>query len=290
MSPPLARLLRTLTIGFLVVPAAGSFLSAQSPDSIPRDLVLGLVGAGNLPGRDPLRVGTIPNYVPSDLIPPGALILGSLSLPGRTTIVLHFPPGSSDPGVLVREHLSSLGWTAPERFTPNYRPRGFVTSISSSVSSPALCRNGAQILLTSGRREAGTGTATVNWMPAGNMGLCNAPLRAAGRFEDSPVPPLLPPEGMGQETAGTSGSSNGLIFSARLLGTMTPDSVRQHYAEQLLTAGWTAGPAMGTAAASLQTFTHEGVDGSPGPWHALFTAAALGREGALDLLLQVRRP
>ncbi len=277
-------------MAFILGSVTISSSSAQSPDSIPRDLVLGLVGAGNFPGRDPLRVGTIPNYVPGDVIPPGALILGSLSLPVRTTIVLQFPPTVSDPDVVVREYLASTGWAAPERFTPNYRPRGFVTSVSSSLSFPALCRNGDQILLTPGNRGSVARTVTVNWAPEGNVGLCKPALEMGGRFEDSPVPALLPPEGMGQETGGSSGSSNGLTYSARLTGTMAPDSLRQHYADQLLAAGWTAGPAMGTAVASLQTFRHEGVDDAPGPWHALLTAAVLGRETTLDVLLQVRRP
>ncbi len=266
--------------------------SAQSPDSIPRDLVLGLVGAGNFPGRDPLRVGTIPNYVPDELIPPGALILGSLSLPGRTTIVLRIPPTASDPEGLVRGHLRSTGWTTPERSTPNFRLRGFVTSsLSLSPSSPALCRNGAQIiLLGGGRSETEGATVTMHWTPEGSMGLCNLPPspRGGARFDDAPVPALFPPEGMGMEMGGSSSTSNGTTFSARLTGNIPPDSVRQHYAAQLIASGWTPDPATGTPSTALQTFTHDGGNGSTGPWHALLAVVTFGRGTTLDALLLVR--
>jgi len=105
-------------------------------DSLPRELVVALMGGGMGPDARP---DVIPNVADSSLpaaLFAGATVLGHAAYPRSRTTVAYFPFGSTATTDTIRARLLRFGWREPPRAAVT--ERGFVGSYGSMFQN-VLC-------------------------------------------------------------------------------------------------------------------------------------------------------
>lgn len=250
----IARFARAIVLtGFpLAVVGAGSSAQPPSsrtpqPDPIPRDLVLALIsyGAGTAGGAD-LRVGTVPNDIPPEFVPPGAEVLGSMTQFDNVIIVLGVREAPDSAIGTMESHLLGAGWSRPPAHAPRQIPRGFVAvDLTGGMGGNPnyICRGDEMVNLTSMYRSSGGSILKLSFNRGARFSACRqreeTPYRSP--YDDAPIPTLRAPAGA-MTTGGSGMSSSGsnqFALSTQLSTRLKPGEVVAHYDTQMRAAGWT---------------------------------------------------
>ena len=144
-----------LTFVFLVVAAPA--IGAQSRDSIPRELVLALLGVQSRMAGAELLVGKAPASLPAEVLSPDVRVLGGFEGDQQSTTVLVVPARSDEARRQLRERLEKAGWKRPpESARPQQPSRGFVDHRGRGASRHAIAgilRHGGGLALRRQRRD-----------------------------------------------------------------------------------------------------------------------------------------
>lgn len=265
---------RTRTEIPVVVRPSGRAGVRASVDSVPRDLVVALLGSGVRPVS--LRVGAPAEGLPDGLFRDGR-VLGSANVGNTATTVVVMPLSVRVVLDTIDARLAAAGWTPP-RPPPGLRgARGFVPAQTTlgGYGPGQACRNGEHISSLI-RAQSPNETLVVlsrqrNLSPYGPC----ADSVAAPRnpMEDVPVPLLSGPADAELQSQGTSGGSDSWESRARLLGGAPSPRMLEHFAAQLQRQGWTVTDSATSRDLATQIFRHVGSDGKQ--WLGVLTILTL---------------
>ena len=218
--------------------------AAQRPrsDSLPRELVIALLG-GSLGGsRVDVQAGMADDSLPADVFR-DALVLGFADYRFVRTTVANFPYSPQATIDTIKARFIAAGWTATAEEPDTVR--GFVTAYG-GTRPLALCRGRAVVVPTVVVRTINRTTAVIS--SQGSQGVdfyCGRGAeRRAGRMNgaaDTPLPPLPPPVGMVMRSSGTGGSPSPerpMTMEASLEGALPLGELIAHYAGLFTKAGW----------------------------------------------------
>ena len=244
MYPPFTRVVLTLALVPTLTLAQRPSSVTESQDAIPRELALALLSFG--PGVAPnnLVVGKAPEDVPPELLPPGAEIIGSLTLFEQKIIVLGVKESPDSSIGSMQARLVDAGWKEPPP-APDMNRAGFVPADAFASAGPrpnVVCRDNEVVTLTATYRRTGGSVLKVSYSKGQRYNACNVrrePYRSP--YEGAPVPTLRAPAGSMSQGNGMGSSSEGdLQLTTKLATRLKPAEVVAHYDKQLIAAGWTS--------------------------------------------------
>ncbi len=275
-----------LTFVFLVVAAPA--IGAQSRDSIPRELVLALLGVQSRMAGAELLVGKAPASLPAEVLSPDVRVLGGFEGDQQSTTVLVVPARSDEARRQLRERLEKAGWKRPPESARPQRPtRGFVDHRFSDDTPDGWCRGEQSVMTSSAPRAPGSVTMTVYHMRSGMGGMCAAQGRYGTSVDELPIPVLESPDGFVTEGNGYGGGGPEWSLRATLRGRgSTVDAILRHYTAQLVGAKWSAGDRSAVASAGLQLLRL--ADGEA-KWTGVFGVVSRDEEGGYDVFLNLRK-
>ena len=261
------RACRSAALAFaLSVPLVADAQAARDSVTLPRELLLALLGNANARDRAVLTVGDVPPDFPPALVTArGATVLGGIThgvsgassdvRRGTAMLVLDLPPDSA--AAIVAGSLERAGWRRPAP-PPSMRERGGFVPSTMPIRMTTLCRGESVVTLAPSVRQAG-GSYVRATLGTSRLSLCDPEVAARTSApmyaDDFPIPALTPPPGVRTVGGGNSqsSSSSGLsggderveerTVSTLLATALSPDSVVAHYVAQLAAAGWTVGAA-----------------------------------------------
>jgi hypothetical protein len=281
---------RVLVAAFGLAVFSAPLLAQQRPrsDSLPRELVIALLG-GSLGGRSvEVHAGLADDSLPTDLFR-DALLLGFADYRASRTTVAYFPYAPQATIDTIKARLVAAGWTAPP-VDPD-TVRGFVTAYG-GPRPQVICRGRSVIVPTVMVRTINRTLAVISRQ--GSQGAdfyCGANPRS--RMErmspaaDTPLPALTPPAGMQSRSAGTSGSlsrERGMSMSTSLVGSVPLRDIMSHYAELFTRAGWRKVEEQLASSIGVVTFEIT-VKGES--WHCAFVVS-IPADDATDVHLMLR--
>jgi hypothetical protein len=211
-------------------------------DSLPRELVIALLG-GSLGGRNvEVRAGMADDSLPADLFR-DALLLGFADYRVSSTTVAYFPYAPQATIDTIKARLSAAGWTVPPQ--PQDTTRGFVQAFGGSVPQ-VICRESSVVVPTVMIRTLNRTLAVISRQREGGMGsFCS---RDPGRMygyrnpaQDTPLPSLPEPPGMQSRGSGSSGvpdRESGMTMETSLIGAADAQVILAHYEAQFTASGW----------------------------------------------------
>ena len=282
-----------LTLAFVPSVALAQRPAAQSDsqEPVPRELAIALMsfGAGMSPSN--LLVGKAPDDIPPELVPPGAAILGSVTLFEQRIIVLGVkePPDSAISAMQAK--LLAGGWKEPPR-PPSMNRGGFVgaDAFSSMGAQPdVVCRDDEVVVLSATYRRAGGSILKLAYSKGQRYNSCTIRQDAyRSPYDDAPVPTLRAPAGSISKGNGMGGGSNGEVQLTTKLGTtLKPAEVVAHYDKQMIAAGWTS-RSEGTADI-IAVHTYRKTDDKGRPWTATLFAQTIPDGLDTDVSLRLYR-
>ncbi|HSA56679.1 MAG TPA: hypothetical protein VLE53_13300 [Gemmatimonadaceae bacterium] len=278
---------RTRTEIPVVVRPARAVRASAPVDSVPRDLVVALLGGGIRPVN--LRVGAAANGLPEAIFR-DSRVLGSAHVGNTATTAAVMPFSSRVVLDTIDARLAADGWRPPRPPAPM---RGFVPAQTSfgGYGPGQACRNG-EYLSTLIRARAPNETLVVvsQRRMAGTFGLCADSGAADPRrsmMDDFPVPLLLGPSDGELESRGSSGGGDYMDVRALLRGSAPLLETLQHFGEQLRRQGWTATDSSTTRDLGVQTFRHAAADGRR--WLGLLMVVAVGDAGPRQVSFRLIR-
>jgi hypothetical protein len=270
---------------------------ARETVTLPRELLLALLGNANPRDSATLEVGRVPAAFPSQLAPAGVTMLGGVSYPARgasaggrrgtALLVLAEPPARA--AATVAAALEGAGWRQPQ-LPPVMRERGGFVPPTPVARFTTLCRDDVAISLVPSERQAGGSFVRATLMPV-RQTQCDpdAAARTSPYFEELPFPALVAPPGV-TSTSVSSGSGGGgdrREAFTRMQVDMTPEALVAHYAEQLARAGWTLGtPQQADGVAMRPTSTR---DAQGRTWQGVLVVQRLGDGHDRDVTLRMVR-
>lgn len=284
---------RALAVLLLGLPTIGG--QAQEPrrlaqsDSVPLELVTGLVGAGGLGGGEPqILVGSLPGWIENHLyLPPSARVVGAAFL-GTTVVGIVHVPDAPDAAIAdYKRELPKLGWKTPPP-APSYGGGFRPAPAGESPTRLTLCGD-QQTLTATATRHRGTITEVViRVVGGGNYSVCNPPQMPTG-MSRVPLPILYNPANpsdarvVGACSSGWGGGTSGTNTTLR--STMQPEVLLDHYGRQLQDSGWHATSERPTIFGRSWTRT----DSTGAPFEVQLTlTTAPGDSTCRDLSMQVR--
>lgn len=284
---------RTLALAVLLLTFAALEAGAQQRDeTVPRELVMTLLGLSESSSGPQLLVGRLPAGFPAALAPAGARVVGSLAHRREQSAVFALPQPCPEAAAAYARTVEAAGWTRPPSFGMMMERRGFLPAgMGASPGPPALfCQGGRLLTFSTFPREGGGSHLKVEVQPAHAHSSCNP--EVARRFEgpriEFPVPALYAPEGAELREMGMGTVSDDYQELQARLGTpMAPAELVAHYAAQLRQAGWTAGGTSAGEGVAVQTFARR--DASGQGWHAVLAAVAVPGSDRRDLSLRITR-
>ena len=212
-------------------------------DSLPRELVMALLG-GSLGSRQvDVHAGLADDSLPADLFR-DAMLLGFADYRVTRTTVAYFPYAPQATIDTIKSRLVAAGWTAAQEEPDTVR--GFVTAYGGSRPQ-AICRGRSAIVPTVSVRTLNRTLAVISRQSTPGVDyLCGrGPSRRTGMgfnpAADSPLPTLTPPAGMRSGGAGSSGSpdrDNAMTMSTELVGSVPFRDIVAHYANLFVQSGW----------------------------------------------------
>lgn len=239
--------MRASAIMLVCASAAVTELAAQqqTPDAIPRDLVVALIDRYGPSSRPvDIVVGRLPGSFPNDALPrEDVRILGGIEGHGGATVVADVAEQAESASARVAAHLERAGWRRAEEL--ERMGGGFVES---RIQRPTvLCRANAVLAYTVRERPGTTGSrlhVTVSH-PDGYSPCTPDPDRGGrSRFGIPSLPMLEAPSGvriLGSGSGGGAGAGS-REANARLETSQSAAAVGEHYAGLLRRAGWTISP------------------------------------------------
>ena len=279
-----------LTTIWLAMAAAVPVAAQDRPrsDSLPRDLVIALLG-GSLGGRQiDIRPGLADDSLPPALFR-DALLLGFADYRVTTTTVAYFPYAPQATIDTITARLVTAGWTAaPVDTTPE---RGFVTAYGGNMPQ-AICRGRAIVVPTVAVRTLNRTLAIISRQGSdGASFLCGGESRRMSRMNsmsDTPLPALTPPAGMTTQGGGGSGVASrdrAMTMTTSLSGSVPLPSIHTHYADLFTKAGWKKVEERTGDTVGVVTF--EIVSGGES-WHCALVTSIPAIDAA-DVFLTLRR-
>ena len=294
MHPTISRSLAVIMLS--VTPAiAEAQTAAKAPDAqgpIPRELVLALLDLGPFTRAADIRVGKAPDYVPSELLPPGFEILGSTIQNESSVIVLATRDQPDSALSRYEAHLLSAGWTKPR--APQGPPvRGFVSADAgqSTYDQPnTACRGEEFVAYNATYRRNGGSLMKVTYSRTDRSSMCEARQDVTtyrSPYDAAPVPVLRAP--FGAVTTDDNGMNafgdNSFLLSTRLGTRLTPGELVDHYDKQMREQGWTS-----LENASLKFLagrTYRTKDDEGRPWTATLVSIATPDSSQQDVTLRL---
>jgi hypothetical protein len=283
------RHLLVLTLAFVLSAPPANAQQRPRSDSLPRDLVIALLG-GSLGSRSiDVQAGMADDSLPADLFR-DALILGVADYRVTRTSVAYFPYDPKTTIDTIKARLVAKGWTvAPHEADST---RGFVTAYGGSRPL-AICRDRIAIVPTVMMRSLNRTLAVISRQ--GSQGvefLCGRSpdmdrLRRMRGAEDTPLPSLTPPVGMDSRGGGTSGIASqerAMSMSTSLNGLLPMKQILAHYSELFIKAGWKKVEEQ--AATSIGVMTFE-ITSKGETWHCAFIVSMPANDAA-DVQLMLR--
>ena len=284
----------------LAIPLTAGAQAARDSVTLPRELLLALLGNANARDRAVLTVGDVPPDFPTALVSArGTTMLGGVThgvwgassdvRRGTAILVLDLPPDSA--AALVAGSLERDGWRRPET-PPAMRERGgFVPSIM-PMRPTTLCRGESVVTLAPSVRQAG-GTYVRAALGSSRQSLCDPEITArmsvTSFVDDFPIPALVAPAGA-RTLNGGGGSSSGMderTVATRLDTGLGADSLAAHYAAQLVKAGWTSGVTARATGHATQLLAHRDAQGRE--WMGVLAVTAITGTTQRDVSLRVLR-
>jgi hypothetical protein len=286
---------RTLfsVLGFVVATAPAAAQQRPRSDSLPRELVIALLG-GSLGSRQvDVHAGMADDSLPPDLFR-DALILGYADYRVTRTTVAYFPYDPKLTIDTIKTRLTAAGWTvAPEDADT---ARGFVTAFS-GTRPLAICRDRQVLVPTVIVRSINRTLAVISRQGSQGAGadfLCGRSpdldrIRRMRGAEDTPLPPLTPPPGMESRGGGATGVASqdrAMSMSTSLNGTLPLKQILDHYSDRFIQAGWKKIEEQ--AASSIGVMTFE-ITSKGSAWHCAFIVSIPAADAAdVQLLLRMK--
>jgi hypothetical protein len=281
-----SALLTTVMFAMAAAPVAAQDRSRS--DSLPRELVVALLG-GSLGGRQvDIRPGLADDSLPAALFR-DALLLGFADYRVTTTTVAYFPYAPQATIDTIKARLVAAGWTAaPVDTTPE---RGFVTAYGGTMPQ-AICRGRAIVVPTVAVRTLNRTLAIISRQGSdGASFLCDGESRRMSRMTsraDTPLPALTPPAGMTSRGGGGSGMASqerAMTMTTSLSGSVPLASIQAHYSDLFTKAGWRK--VEERTANTVGVVTFEIVSGGES-WHCALVTSIPSIDAA-DVFLTLRK-
>ena len=234
---------RTLVVLTLLLAAARAD-AQQRPrsDSLPRELVVALLG-GSLGMRQvDIQVGMADDSLPADLFR-DALILGFADYRVSRTTVAYFPFSPQVTLDTIRARLLAAGWKGSQAQQDTVR--GFVPNFGASMPD-FICREGSVVHPSVTVRTLNRTLAVIsNQRASGQYSPCNreqrSPYERMHPAANTPLPTLPAPPGMQGRMMGMGGSADndqGLSMETGLSGSASVAAMLSHYSSLFSAAGW----------------------------------------------------
>lgn len=217
------------------LPAAGA-LAQEAEETVPKELALALLCRFSPTGEESveLRVGTLPDDLPADLVPANARILGSMVQSRGSTVVAVVPEAPDQALASYRADRMAEGWEAP----PMGPRGGFV--YSASTLPAALCRDETYLAAAAAPWREGRTLLSITLSRDATRTPCDAEMRRAERFPLEPValPALTAPSGAVQRPTGGSAGNDHNEAVAAVESPLGAAELSAHYLTQLEREGW----------------------------------------------------
>ena len=251
------RLRFIVTLLFLPWPAAAA---AQQP-SVPMDLARALLAGSGFEPHSWVEVVVAgpPTRFKVDSLA-GMRLLGSAGFPNSATLIYAVDGELDAARAAATEQLKAAGWQPARRtersafveigFLPSDMPMGF-------DDRAILCQPDRSVMVIPLQIVGGPRVLRVLYMGNQMAGLCNPP-PTMGRPRDpwleAPIPRLEPPVEARIRPAGRGGGMETYSVSAFAMTTMSNEKLIDHYAAQMVAAGWQAGDKAARRSAAIHTF------------------------------------
>ena len=236
------------------------------PDSLPRELVEGLlrVGVSTYPGDgSEFVVGRVPpSLAPFMYLPAHARVLGGLQNANNTVVIFKAPLSREELRVAYARELPRLGWT-PSTGRNGYAGWGFMPAPGTGPNGTGLeyCHIGQALQINPVETPSGLSVAAVVRNFGGACGGRSPVFATPPGLTEMPIlvnPPDMPmnqPECSQPTVLGVA-----MRATTERLTTSTPaDKLLEFFARQLADSGWTsAGP---SGASVRRTWTHADTGG-----------------------------
>jgi hypothetical protein len=283
------RHLFAMTFAFALFAATANAQQRPRSDSLPRDLVIALLG-GSFGNRNiEIHAGVVDDSLPADLFR-DAQILGYADYRVSRISVAYFPYDAKITLDTIKARLVSKSW----RLTPedSSTGRGFVSSYGRSRPL-AICRDKMAIVPTVMIRSLNRTLAVINRQGSeGVEFLCGRRpeierMRQMRGVDDTPLPALTPPPGMDSRGGGSSGIASqdrAMSMSTSLNGMLPLRQILAHYSELFIKAGWEKVEEQ--AATSIGVMTFE-ITSKGETWHCAFIVSMPANDVA-DVQLMLR--
>jgi hypothetical protein len=283
------RHLFAMTFAFALFAATANAQQRPRSDSLPRDLVIALLG-GSFGNRNiEIHAGVVDDSLPADLFR-DAQILGYADYRVSRISVAYFPYDAKITLDTIKARLVSKSW----RLTPedSSTGRGFVSSYGRSRPL-AICRDKMAIVPTVMIRSLNRTLAVINRQGSeGVEFLCGRRpeierMRQMRGVDDTPLPALTPPPGMDSRGGGSSGIASqdrAMSMSTSLNGMLPMRQILAHYSELFIKAGWKKVEEQ--AATSIGVMTFE-ITSKGETWHCAFIVSMPANDAA-DVQLMLR--
>ena len=211
-------------------------------DSLPRDLVIALLGGSIGMRQVDVQVGMADDSLPADLFR-DALILGFADYRMSKTTVAYFPYTPQATLDTIRARLVAAGWKDPQ--TQPDTVRGFVSNFGGSMP-PTICREGSVVHPNVAVRSINRSLAIITHQrTSGPFPPCN---REQPRIYDrmhpaanTPLPTLPAPAGLQGRMSSMGGSADndrGLTMETTLEGSGAVADILGHYSARFVAEGW----------------------------------------------------
>jgi hypothetical protein len=268
-------------------------LAAQAgPDMVPIEFVRMLTITPFMSTPE-VAVGRLPERLANDLAPgPDTRIIGSLTTRRFSVGALVMRGRSPEVQERLAAQLVEKGWRKLPATTPDAPRGGFETPFREPRNGPlTLCSTDDHNVQINVSNHRGDSAAVRLFLGRDNFGVsCVDPglTSSSAPANEAPIPALRAPAGT-EYRGGGSGSGSGSRWGdahGQLRSDMEPAALLEHYAAQMIAAGWQAGARTSSAEVALQVFRKTD-DPRPNWQGVLYVVARPNRER--DLYLHVTR-
>ena len=217
--------------------------SVSSGDEALRELVVRIL-APRYPGAtDPASFTLLPGALPATLpvqldLPTGSRVVGSVVRGSQgTEIVLDVPLTAQEAVQQFRDSFARQGLVDPYG---DGTPSGFQST--ETVTSLTMCRQGevASVNVTAYGQASGPTDVHIRTLNAPEKGgvMCGQMPRPIQPLPRDLIPPLVAPQGVRMTSLSMDANPDGVYSQALVETGQSPRSLEEHFANQLIEAGW----------------------------------------------------
>jgi hypothetical protein len=274
----LAAIVRAAILTFALAVPSGA---QQNPASVPTVLVTALMGGFSwmMESKPVFTVDRPPAGWPNELLPaPPLRSVGGMTL-GMLHAAVFSMPRRADAGVYVAQ-LERLGYKSMSQLTT---ASGFVSAVE-AAAPPMYCKGPDAVAVMAVDSTATTRWISVTRYTGAMAGACRAGEPGRERSAPLKIPLLRSPPGATVQEVGGGSSDNYVERRAQLDTTTSAESVMNHYAAELASAGWTVGPrTLMDADIAVRAVSARDAEGKE--WRGMLLM--MSRAGRRDLTLRV---